>query len=150
MREGIESQGSEDQVRSYKCPNCTPNQWNMLNTVERIGPSSLSEKFSNGTFTMNVNDRHFYDPDLDDEADNHLLKVSTDIGEVVVEPCHNPSKRGYGSWRYAPLKCGKVALVQPTFWTYEKFVAEVGKELLDIHHLHNRLHNMTNSSRVKS
>ncbi|KAL2529990.1 hypothetical protein Fot_22591 [Forsythia ovata] len=75
MRKVIESQGLEDQVCTYKCPDYTPDQWNVLNIVERVGPSSLSRNFSNGTSTMDIDDRYFNDPDSDDEANNHLSSV---------------------------------------------------------------------------
>ncbi|KAL2487109.1 hypothetical protein Adt_31865 [Abeliophyllum distichum] len=47
-----------------------------VDTIKEGWPSSLSEEFTNGTSTMDIDDRHFDDPDLDDEAGNHLLKVS--------------------------------------------------------------------------
>ncbi|KAL2508057.1 hypothetical protein Fot_31704 [Forsythia ovata] len=78
------NQGSDDQVCSYECPNCAPDQWNVLNTMERVGPSRLSEKFSNGTSTMDIDDEHFDDLDLDDEADNHMPNVSTILVRLML------------------------------------------------------------------
>ncbi|KAL2486461.1 hypothetical protein Adt_31217 [Abeliophyllum distichum] len=40
----------------------------MEDTIKGGGPSILSEKFSNGTSTMNIEDKSFDDPDSDDEA----------------------------------------------------------------------------------
>ncbi|KAL2509914.1 Uncharacterized protein Fot_33561 [Forsythia ovata] len=73
----FENQYSDDQVCPYKCPSCTLDQWRTVDIVEGGGPSSLGEKFSNGTSTMDIDDRHFDYHDSDDEADNHLPKVST-------------------------------------------------------------------------
>ncbi|KAL2501326.1 hypothetical protein Fot_35174 [Forsythia ovata] len=84
MMEGTGNQGSEDQVCLYECPDCAPDQWNVLNTVVMVGPSSLSKKFSNGTSTIDIDDKHFNDPDVDDEADNYLLKVSTILVRLLL------------------------------------------------------------------
>ncbi|KAL2505134.1 DNA-directed RNA polymerase IV and V subunit 2 [Abeliophyllum distichum] len=97
---------------------------------------------------MDIDDRHFDDPDLDDEADNHCRSVN-DIGEIFIEPIYDPSKRRDIDWRYASLKFGKVSLEQPTFWTNEKFAAEGGKKFLEMYPRHARLWNMTYSSRIK-
>ncbi|KAL2479132.1 hypothetical protein Fot_48146 [Forsythia ovata] len=86
MREELENQGSEDQLRSNRCLNCTLDQWSVLNTVERVGPSSLCKKFSNDTSTMDINDKYFNDHDSDDEADNHLPKVSTILVRLLLSP----------------------------------------------------------------
>ncbi|KAL2544897.1 hypothetical protein Fot_14130 [Forsythia ovata] len=68
-----------DQVCPNKCHSRALDLWGVLNAMEELGPSSLSKKFSNGTFTMDidVDDRHFQDSDLDDQAESYLLKVST-------------------------------------------------------------------------
>ncbi|KAL2493697.1 hypothetical protein Fot_37454 [Forsythia ovata] len=86
MREWTGNQGSDDQVCSYECPDCALDQWSVLNTMERAGPSSLREKFSNGTSTMEIDDIFFDDPDSNDEVDNHLLKVSTILMRLLLSP----------------------------------------------------------------
>ncbi|KAL2471476.1 hypothetical protein Adt_39612 [Abeliophyllum distichum] len=54
--------------------------------VERVGHSSLSEKFSNGTSIMDIDDRHFDDLDLDDETDKHLSKVLMVLVRLLSSP----------------------------------------------------------------
>ncbi|KAL2494046.1 hypothetical protein Fot_37803 [Forsythia ovata] len=53
VRKVTENQGLEDQVCPYKCPDCTSDQWSALNTLEGVGPSSLSE---NGHYLVVIND----------------------------------------------------------------------------------------------
>ncbi|KAL2514729.1 hypothetical protein Fot_28700 [Forsythia ovata] len=77
IKDRIKDQCSDDQVCSYECPNYISDQRWTMDTVEEGGPNGLSEKFSNGTSTIDIDDRHFDDPDSDDKADNHLSKVST-------------------------------------------------------------------------
>ncbi|KAL2542243.1 hypothetical protein Adt_03221 [Abeliophyllum distichum] len=74
---GIKSQCSNNQEWPYKYPNCAQDQWRTADTAKREGPSSLSEKFSNDTSIMDINDGYFEDPDLDDEAESHLSMMST-------------------------------------------------------------------------
>ncbi|KAL2526881.1 hypothetical protein Adt_11935 [Abeliophyllum distichum] len=57
-----------------------------MDTIEGGGPTSLSEKFSNGTSTMDIDDRHFDDPNSDDKADNHLPKVSMILVRLLLSP----------------------------------------------------------------
>ncbi|KAL2466076.1 hypothetical protein Adt_41927 [Abeliophyllum distichum] len=76
VTDGIKSQLSDNHVCPYKYPNCTSDQRRIVDAVEEVGSSSLSEKFSNGTSTMDINDRRFDDLDFDDKVDNHLPKVS--------------------------------------------------------------------------
>ncbi|KAL2455376.1 hypothetical protein Fot_55442 [Forsythia ovata] len=76
VKEGTENQSSEDQVCSYKFP-IVPHQWDVLDTVEEVGPNSLSDKFSNDTSTMDINDKYSDDPNSDEEAESHMPKVST-------------------------------------------------------------------------
>ncbi|KAL2529611.1 hypothetical protein Fot_22212 [Forsythia ovata] len=102
IREGTKNQGSDDQVGSYKCPDCTSDQWYVLNTVKRVGPSSLSEKFSNGTSTMDIDDKYFDDPDLDDEDNNYLSGMER----------LRLSSQHFGQARNLQLKVVK------SFWTY--------------------------------
>ncbi|KAL2489449.1 hypothetical protein Fot_42741 [Forsythia ovata] len=86
MREVTGNQGLEDQECLYECLDCASDQWSVLNTVERAGPISLSEKFSNGTSTMDIDDIFFDDLDSDDEAKNHLPKVSTILVRFFLSP----------------------------------------------------------------
>ncbi|KAL2474539.1 hypothetical protein Adt_35275 [Abeliophyllum distichum] len=85
---GIKSQCSSDQVCSYKCTSCTPDQWRTEDTIKRGGPSSLNKKFSNGTSIMDIDDRYFDDPITNDEADKLPLK-----GRRVVDEREAPSSR---------------------------------------------------------
>lgn len=78
-----------------------------------------------------------------------IQQVFDSVGEIVVEPGFDPSKRGDGDWRYASIKFGKVMLEKPNFWTGDKFVGEGGKEFLELLPRHARLQNMTYSSRIK-
>ncbi|KAL2508550.1 DNA-directed RNA polymerase subunit beta [Forsythia ovata] len=100
-----------------------------VDTVEGGGPSSLSEEFTNGTSTMDIDNRHFDDSDSD----------VNDIGEIVFEPSHDSSKMRDDDWRYASLKFGNVVLEQLTFWAGEKFAAESSKEFPKMYLRHARL-----------
>ncbi|KAL0298253.1 UNVERIFIED_CONTAM: DNA-directed RNA polymerases IV and V subunit [Sesamum angustifolium] len=81
---------------------------------------------------------------------NGIQKVFDSIGEIVIEPGYDPSKKGDGDWRRASLKFGKVTLEKPNFWTGEKFSSVDGaKEYLNLLPRHARLQNMTYSSRIK-
>ncbi|KAL2489457.1 hypothetical protein Fot_42749 [Forsythia ovata] len=102
MKKETKNQGSDDQVGSDKCPNCTFDQWNVPNIVEKVGPSNLSRRFSNGTSTMYIDDKYFDDPDSDDEADNHFSGVERS----------RLSSRHFGQARSLQLK------VEKSFWTY--------------------------------
>ncbi|KAL2466135.1 DNA-directed RNA polymerase subunit beta [Abeliophyllum distichum] len=82
-----------------------------LDAIEEVGPSSLSEKFSNDPFTIDINVGNIYcdDSDSDDDAENYLQdhqinsfndfikhgiqQMFDSIGEIVVEPDYDPSKR---------------------------------------------------------
>ncbi|KAL2465446.1 hypothetical protein Adt_41297 [Abeliophyllum distichum] len=57
----------------------------IVDTVEGGGPNGLSE-FSNNTSTMDIDDRHFNDPDSNDEVENHLSKVSTMLVRLLLNP----------------------------------------------------------------
>ncbi|KAL2471496.1 hypothetical protein Adt_39632 [Abeliophyllum distichum] len=76
VKDRIKDQCLDDQVCPYKCLNCILDQRGTVVTVGGGGPNGLSEMFSNDISTIDIDDRHFDDPDSDDEADNHLLKVS--------------------------------------------------------------------------
>lgn len=74
-----------------------------------------------------------------------VQKVFDSIGEIMVEPGYDPSKKGEAEWRYASVKFGKVTITRPTFWVGEKFQ---GDEFLKLLPRHARLQNMTYSARV--
>lgn len=76
-----------------------------------------------------------------------IQNVFDSIGEIIVEPGYDPSKKGDNPWRYASIKFGQVNLERPRFYTGEK--AESGKEFLEFLPRHARLQNMTYSSRMK-
>lgn len=78
-----------------------------------------------------------------------IQNVFDSIGEIIVEPGYDPSKKGENEWRFASIKFGKVTLERPRFYTGEKFSADNGKDLLDFLPRHARLQNMTYSSRMK-
>ncbi|XP_071713765.1 DNA-directed RNA polymerases IV and V subunit 2-like [Rutidosis leptorrhynchoides] len=78
-----------------------------------------------------------------------IQNVFDSIGEIIVEPGYDPSKKGDNEWRFASVKFGKVTLERPRFWTGEKFSADSGKEYLEFLPRHARLQNMTYSSRMK-
>ncbi|XP_057780524.1 DNA-directed RNA polymerases IV and V subunit 2-like [Salvia miltiorrhiza] len=79
-----------------------------------------------------------------------IQQVFDSVGEIMIEPGYDPSKRGDGEWRRATLKFGKVTLDRPTFWTGEKFsLADGAKEYLELLPRHAHLQNMTYSSRIK-
>uniref|UniRef100_A0A5B7ANF1 DNA-directed RNA polymerase subunit beta n=1 Tax=Davidia involucrata TaxID=16924 RepID=A0A5B7ANF1_DAVIN len=78
-----------------------------------------------------------------------IKNVFNSIGEIIVQPGYDPSKKGENEWKYASVKFGEVTLERPRFWTGEKFSADSGKEFLDLLPRHARLQNMTYSSRMK-
>ncbi|XP_057784629.1 DNA-directed RNA polymerases IV and V subunit 2-like [Salvia miltiorrhiza] len=79
-----------------------------------------------------------------------IQQVFDSVGEIMIEPGYDPSKRGDGEWRRATLKFGKVTLDHPTFWTGEKFSSADGaKEFLELLPRHAHLQNMTYSSKIK-
>lgn len=79
-----------------------------------------------------------------------IQNVFDSIGEIIVEPGYDPSKKGDNEWRYASIKFGKVTLERPRFWTGDKSSADNGsKQYLEFLPRHARLQNMTYSSRMK-
>ncbi|KAL8251734.1 hypothetical protein R6Q59_035427 [Mikania micrantha] len=78
-----------------------------------------------------------------------IQNVFDSIGEIIVEPGYDPSKKGDQEWKYASIKIGKVTLERPWFWTGDKFSADTGKDKLEFLPRHARLQNMTYSSRMK-
>ncbi|KAL2506092.1 hypothetical protein Adt_21713 [Abeliophyllum distichum] len=69
VKDEAKSHCLNDQVCPYKCPKRASNLWSALDAIEGVGPSSLSEKFSNSTPTMDidVDNRHFDDSDSGDK-----------------------------------------------------------------------------------
>nr|XP_043615014.1 DNA-directed RNA polymerases IV and V subunit 2-like [Erigeron canadensis] len=78
-----------------------------------------------------------------------IQDVFDSIGEIIVEPGYDPSKKGDNEWRFASIRFGNVTLERPRFWTGEKFSADSGKDYLEFLPRHARLQNMTYSSRMK-
>ncbi|XP_071929970.1 DNA-directed RNA polymerases IV and V subunit 2-like [Coffea arabica] len=78
-----------------------------------------------------------------------IQEMFDSVGEIVVEPGFDPSKRGDGEWKYASIKFGKVILDKPDFWTGDKFFGDGGKEYLKFLPRHARLQSMTYSARIK-
>lgn len=77
-----------------------------------------------------------------------IQRVFDSIGEIVVEPGYDPSKKGDNDWRYASIKFGKVTVSRPTFWTGGKFSEDGGEEYLQLWPRHARLQFMTYSARI--
>ncbi|XP_058096587.1 DNA-directed RNA polymerases IV and V subunit 2-like [Magnolia sinica] len=77
-------------------------------------------------------------------TENGIQKIFDSIGEIVVEPGYDPSKKTDGGWRHASVTFGKVTLEEPKFWTGEK-----AQDELKVMPRHARLQNMTYSSRMK-
>jgi hypothetical protein len=74
---------------------------------------------------------------------SHGLQEHFDsLGEVIVEPGYDPSKKGSVVWKHAIIKFGRVKLEKPVFWT--------GKDegSVDFKPWHARLQNMTYASRL--
>ncbi|KAK4490960.1 hypothetical protein RD792_001681 [Penstemon davidsonii] len=81
---------------------------------------------------------------------NGIQQLFDSIGEVIIEPSYDPSKKGDDEdWRRASVKFGKVTLDDPQLWTGENFLSlNVGKEYLNLLPRHARLQNMTYSSKI--
>ncbi|XP_073306996.1 DNA-directed RNA polymerases IV and V subunit 2-like [Primulina huaijiensis] len=78
-----------------------------------------------------------------------MQQLFDSIGEIVISPGYDPSKRRDDGWRQASLKFGKVTLEKPMFWTGDKFSADGGKDYLNLLPRHARLQNMTYSSKIR-
>lgn len=77
-----------------------------------------------------------------------LQKVFDSVGEIIIEPGYDPSKRGDGDWRYASLKFGKVHVERPKIWSGDKFTTDGGVEFMNMLPRHARLQNMTYAGRM--
>ncbi|KAL6651488.1 hypothetical protein ACP70R_010413 [Stipagrostis hirtigluma subsp. patula] len=74
-----------------------------------------------------------------------LQELFDSLGEVIVEPGYDPSKKGSGGWKHAIIKFGRVKLEKPVFWT-----AKDGDEVdIDFKPRHARLQNMTYAAQMK-
>ncbi|CAL5014605.1 unnamed protein product [Urochloa decumbens] len=72
-----------------------------------------------------------------------LQELFDSLGEVIVEPGYDPSKKGSGGWRHATIKFGRVKLEKPVFWSDKDEVD------IDFKPRHARLQNMTYASKIK-
>ncbi|PUZ49152.1 hypothetical protein GQ55_7G303000 [Panicum hallii var. hallii] len=72
-----------------------------------------------------------------------LQELFDSLGEVIVDPGYDPSKKVSGSWKHAIIKFGRVKLEKPVFLS--------GKDEVDIDlkPRHARLQNMTYASKIK-
>ncbi|KAL8193189.1 hypothetical protein R6Q57_027093 [Mikania cordata] len=78
---------------------------------------------------------------------NGIQNVFDSLGEINVEPVHDPSGDEIVR-RHAKVKLGKVHLEKPEFWAGESFSSESGTEYLILLPKHARLQNITYSSRM--
>ncbi|TVU06215.1 hypothetical protein EJB05_49416, partial [Eragrostis curvula] len=72
-----------------------------------------------------------------------LQELFDSLGEVIVEPENDPSKKGSGGWKHAVIKFGRVNLEKPAFWS-RKNEADVYFKPKQA-----RLQNMTYASTMK-
>ncbi|KAF6155824.1 hypothetical protein GIB67_039155 [Kingdonia uniflora] len=70
------------------------------------------------------------------------------LGETVVQPGYDPSKKGDGEWKFASVTYGKVTLEPPMYWVGEVNKVD-SKEYLKMLPRHARLQNVTYSARLK-
>ncbi|KAL2474398.1 hypothetical protein Adt_35134 [Abeliophyllum distichum] len=59
------------------CFGCVPDQWRIVDTVERGRLSSLSKEFPIDVSVVGLNGGYYEDPNLNDEANNYLSQVLT-------------------------------------------------------------------------
>ena len=126
-----------------------------------VNGKSSSEPYSNAPIDMSVESlekfckeasRSFFDEvglishqinSYNEFVSHGLQELFDSLGEVIVEPGYDPSKKGSGGWKHAVIKFGRVKLEKPVFWT--------GKDegSVDFKPWHARLQNMTYASRLK-
>jgi DNA-directed RNA polymerase IV and V subunit 2 len=72
-----------------------------------------------------------------------LEELFDSLGEVIVEPGYDPSKKGSGDWKHATIKFGRVKFEKLVFWS--------GKDeaYINFKPRHARLQKMTYASRMK-
>lgn len=75
---------------------------------------------------------------------NGIQRVFDSLGEMIVEPGYDPSKKRESEWRFASVRFGNVTIDKPSFWGG----LGDGKEL-DMLPRHARLQNMTYASKIK-
>ncbi|VAH53413.1 unnamed protein product [Triticum turgidum subsp. durum] len=75
-----------------------------------------------------------------------LQELFDSLGEVTVEPNYDPSKKGFGGWRHAVIRFGRVKLEKPVFWSGRD---DIDEESLKLKPRHARLQNMTYSSKME-
>ncbi|CAK7353598.1 unnamed protein product [Dovyalis caffra] len=78
-----------------------------------------------------------------DFISNGLQRAFDSLGEAVVDPGYDASKKGDGEWKHALVRFGQVTLDRPSFW---------GGSNAKEHNMlprHARLQNMTYSARMK-
>ncbi|WOL00513.1 hypothetical protein Cni_G09226 [Canna indica] len=103
-------------------------------------------KEASGAF---LNDRGLIDHQIssyNNFVEHGLQDLINSLGEVVVEPGYDPSKKGAGQWRHASISFGTIRLEKPEFWPERDDVEESSLKLLP---KHARLQNMTYSSKLK-
>lgn len=81
-----------------------------------------------------------------DFIEHGLQDLFDTLGEIIVEPGYDPSKKGFEGWRHAAINFGKVRLEKPEFWSESNDVQETSVKLLP---KHARLQSMTYSSQLK-
>ncbi|RAL38064.1 hypothetical protein DM860_000758 [Cuscuta australis] len=77
-----------------------------------------------------------------------IQKVFDSIGDIVVEPGYDPSKKGDSDWRYASIKFEKPTLAPPTYYLSEKFSQDGCDESPPLLPRHARLQFMTYAARI--
>nr|CAB3485916.1 unnamed protein product [Digitaria exilis] len=106
------------------------------------GKSSSEPSYSNVPIDMSVESlerfckqaaRSFFDEiglishqinSYNDFVSHGIQELFDSLGDVVVEPGYDPSKKGSGGWKHAIIKFGRVKLEKPVFWS--------GKDEVDI------------------
>ncbi|RRT80438.1 hypothetical protein B296_00020515 [Ensete ventricosum] len=65
-----------------------------------------------------------------DFVEHGIQDLFDTLGEVVVEPGYDPSKKGDGAWRHATITFGKVRLEKPEFWPEKNDIEEGSLKLI--------------------
>ncbi|KAG2575119.1 hypothetical protein PVAP13_7KG411400 [Panicum virgatum] len=72
-----------------------------------------------------------------------LQELFNSLGEIIVDPGYDPSKKVSGAWKHAIIKFGRVKLEKPVFLSGNDEVD------IDLKPRHARLQNMTYASKIK-
>lgn len=99
--------------------------------------ASMSFFNENGLISHQINS-------YNDFIKNGLQMVFDSLGETIIEPGYDPSKKKESYWQYASVRFGKVSLDKPSF-----FAGTEGGVEHNMLPRHARLQNMTYSSRIK-